>query len=382
MSLIDMSKIKKNNRNIVLENIIHQAPISRAKIAQLSSLNKATISSQTSDLLKDQLIFEIGEGQSSGGRKPVMLVFNNKAGFTVGIDLGIDYILTIVSDLEGNIEFEDFDKIGNITYEETKQIVIDKIHLAIKNTPDSPHGLIGIGIGIHGFINNDQLISFTPNSNWKNVDLKADLEKVFDIPITIENEANAGAYGEIHFGGLTSDINTLYISIKTGIGAGIIINGQLYKGLDGFSGEIGHTTINFNGPKCHCGNKGCWEIYASERAYLNHLSDLKGKDIHINVAIDLIKDNDKQALACLNDFASFIGFGLSNTINTFNTDSIMISSSLVNSHPLVMNTIIETIKNRKFDSVKQNTKIMTSTLGKYATALGVSAFIVNKFLFD
>ena len=106
-----------------------------------------------------------------------------------------------------------------------------------------------------------------PNSKWEIKDLKAVIETEFNVPVFIENEANAGAYGEKVFGNTKNFSNIIYVSINVGIGIGIIINNELYKGINGFSGEMGHMAIDFNGPKCSCGNRGCWELYASEKHY-------------------------------------------------------------------------------------------------------------------
>ena len=135
--------------------------------------------------------------------------------------------------------------------------------------------LSGISIGAPGIINKDGDILLAPNLGWKDVSIKGELEAAFLIPVLIENEANLGAYGEKKFGSGQGIENLIYISMGIGVGSGIIINGELYKGNNGFSGELGHMTIDTNGPKCRCGNKGCWGLYASEKALLKQSKQRK-----------------------------------------------------------------------------------------------------------
>lgn len=188
--------VKKENKSLCLNLIKNNAPISRADIAQQTGLTKGTVSSLVSELINEQLIYESGHGESSGGRRPVMLLFNEKAGYSIGIDLGVNYLLGILTDLQGNIIYRINEKYVNLSYEDTLQIIKKIITLLIDTAPNSVYGVIGIGIGAPGITNMDGDILFAPNLDWNNVSLKSHLEEEFHLPVLVENEANAGAYGE------------------------------------------------------------------------------------------------------------------------------------------------------------------------------------------
>ncbi|WP_374703064.1 ROK family protein [Neobacillus cucumis] len=373
--------VKKINQKLILNEIVANSPISRAKISETTGLNKSTVSSQVNALLEKNLIFEIGQGQSSGGRKPVMLVFNKNAGYSIGIDIGVDFINCILTDLKGTIVFEDNQKLENQSSEEIKEVLLLKIKNLIAQMPDSPYGLTGIGVCVPGLVNTDQKIIFTPNLDWNyDLDLKAVIEQEFKVPVFIENEANAGANGEKEFGAAKNYENLVYVSVQTGIGVGIIINNDLYRGVKGYAGEMGHLTIDLNGLKCSCGNRGCWELYASERALFkslpkNHQEMLSHQDI-----IHLANQNNPEILMALQNFGYYLGIGLTSILNTFNPQAVIIRNHIVESLPMVLNSIKNSVASRTYQQLENNYQLLTSTLGKNAPALGASSIAIGKFL--
>ncbi|MED5047116.1 ROK family protein [Bacillus siamensis] len=379
MDIADQAFVKKVNQKLLLKEILKNSPISRAKLSEMTGLNKSTVSSQVNTLMKENLVFEIGQGQSSGGRRPVMLVFNKKAGYSVGIDVGVDYINGILTDLEGTIVLDQHHHLECSSPAITKDILIEMIHHFIANMPQSPYGLIGIGICVPGLIDKNQKIVFTPNSNWRDIDLKSFIQEKFNVPVFIENEANAGAYGEKVFGAAKNHDNMIYASIGTGIGIGVIINNDLYRGVGGFSGEMGHMTIDFNGPKCSCGNRGCWELYASEKALLKSLQT-KEKKVSNQDIIDLAHLNDVETLRALQNFGFYLGIGLTNILNTFNPQAIILRNSIIESHPMVLNSIRSEVSSRVYSQLGNSYELLPSVLGKNASALGMSSIVIDHFL--
>lgn len=379
VDIADQAFVKKVNQKLLLNEILKNAPISRAKLSEMTGLNKSTVSSQVNTLMKENLVFEIGQGQSSGGRRPVMLVFNRKAGYSVGIDVGVDYINGILTDLEGTIVLDQHHHLECSSSEITKDILIEMILHFIANMPQSPYGLIGIGICVPGLIDKNQKIVFAPNSNWRDIDLKSFIQEKFNVPVFIENEANAGAYGEKVFGAAKNHDNMIYASIGTGIGIGVIINNDLYRGVGGFSGEMGHMTIDFNGPKCSCGNRGCWELYASEKALLTSLQTIE-KKVSTQDIIDLAHLNDIETLHALQNFGFYLGIGLTNILNTFNPQAIILRNSIIESHPMVLHSIKSEVSSRVYSHLDNSYELLPSILGKNAPALGMSSIVIDHFL--
>ena len=373
----DQNLIKKINKTIVLKAIEEKAPISRAQISKETGLNKATVSTMVSELINDSLVSEMGAGQSSGGRKPVMLYFNNQAGYSIGIDLGVNYILAILTDLSGNIIFEINHPLNTTCISEIEKKLISLIDTLIQKTPKSPYRMIGIGIGVPGIVDNEGKILFAPNLKWRQIELKNKLEQIFFLPVIIENEANAGAYGEQLYGSKKDVHNLIYVSFGIGIGTGIIIDGKLFTGATGISGEMGHITIKINGEKCPCGNHGCWELYASETVLINQIAQkLNRPNLAAGELQQFIADADPVAVEELQLFIKNLSIGLNNVINLYNPEVLVITSDILKMYP----ETIEEIKNNLRSSVSQYRDIFISDLGNHSCVMGACAMAIQHFL--
>ena len=371
--------VKKNNKSLVLQMVMEKEPISRADIAQFSGLNKATVSSLVSELLEEELIYESGPGESSGGRRPVILHFNKVAGYAIGIDIGVNYILGILTDLNGNILIEKNESINKTDFlfiiEEVKQM----IRGLIKEMPGSRYGIVGIGIGVPGIVDREGTILLAPNLGWKEKSLKTEIQNEFSLPVIIENEANAGAYGEKKFGAGQNFQNIIYISAGIGIGVGIILNGELYQGHKGYSGEMGHMIIEVNGKKCSCGSRGCWEAYASEQALL---TEADKEDATLEALIQLVQNGDDKSALLFEKIGSYLGYGINNIINIFNPEKVVIGNRLAKAKTWLENSLIRTVETHALPYHQKELEISFSQLTIYSAALGLSASVVDNFIKD
>lgn len=377
--------VKKGNKSLVLEIIKDRSPISRAETANLTGLNKGTVSSLVSELLEEQLIYESGPGESSGGRRPVMLLFNQLAGYSIGIDLGVNYLLGVLTDLHGNICHENRIKFSHLSYEEIKNSLFEIIDNLIASAPPSAYGIVGIGVGVPGTVSKSGEILLAPNLEWKNIHLQAILEKKYGLPVVIENEANAGAYGEKKFGAGKDFENIIYVSAGIGIGVGLILNGKLYKGNNGFSGELGHMTIEVNGTKCRCGNEGCWELYASEQALLNS-ADRLGIELPPNEELTLenltllAENGEKETIGLFEQIGDYLGVGINNIINIFNPQQVIIGNRMASSEKWIKEPMNKRMVNQTLWFHQKDLQINFSELSTHSTSLGVAAFSVENFL--
>ncbi|MFS0820258.1 ROK family transcriptional regulator [Bacillus sp. 1P02SD] len=380
----DQSLVKQINKSIVFTTIVGKGPISRAQISKNTGLNKATVSTMVAELIDEQLIYEIGASQSSGGRKPVMLYFNSHAGYSIGVDLGVNYILGVLTDLSGNKMEEVHIPIEKREFIEVVESLKSVIQTLLMKAPDSVYGVVGIGVGVPGIVDKDKQILFAPNLNWNNVNLKEIIEKEFNIPTIIENEANSGAHGEQLYGAGKHISNMIYVSIGIGIGTGIIIDNKLYTGVSGISGEMGHITIEANGRKCSCGNRGCWELYASEQVILNDAknSSKGNSELDFNGLVNEAIKGNPFILQLLNTLGENIGIGLTNIINTFNPEVIIIGNRISQFKNWITNPIEHVLSERLLPYHKDKTEIRFSELGKHSCALGASSFAISGFLAD
>ena len=387
--------LKQINKLLILKTILDNKMISRAKISRLVDLNKATVSNLTDELIKEGYIVEKGYGKSKGGRRPVLLQVNKDVGSIIGIDLGVDYIHVILSNFIGEIIFEEY---VNIKMEEPKEkllnLLFNLIEKAIVNAPPTPKGILGIGIGVPGIVEKESgIVLIAPNLKWKNVHLKSIIEQRFNLPVYIDNEANAGALGEKWFGewGKISDL--IYLSVGIGLGAGIIIDNKLFRGAAGFAGEVGHTTINFQDDVCSCGNIGCLENFASERALLSVIKKLvkegaedryiSCENIHEITPSQIIQaamDGSRICRMAVLEVAEKMAIGIANLVNIFNPEIVIVGNKASFFGDLFLEKLREVVNQKSFIAQFYDLKIEVSKLKDRAVVLGCIAMVISDML--
>lgn len=373
----DLALVKKMNSYIVLDHIRKHSPVSRARISELTGLNKATVSSLVNELIEHDLVLEIGPGESSGGRKPVLLLFNEKAGYAIGIDLGVNYIRGILTDLNGNIASESYERLQERQQELAFDKLISHIDKLISLAPNSTYGIVGIGVGAPGIVDQSGTILFAPNMNWREVPLQRMLSDRYKLPVIIDNEANAGAQGEQKYGAGQGIRNLIYLSVGYGIGSGMILDKELYRGTSGFSGELGHLSISFDGKQCTCGNVGCWELYASEKALLAEAGALgyEGLDELIAAA----EQNNVEVLKLFEKIGYFLGIGIANIINTLNPDSVMIGNRMSRAAQWILPSLEQTVRTRALSFHSEQLQILFAQLQEHSAVRGAASYAINTF---
>ncbi|MFC3749911.1 ROK family protein [Paenibacillus sp. GCM10012306] len=376
----DQALVKKINKSIVLHTIRKHSPISRAKVSEMTGLNKATVSNLVAELCNEQLVTEAGPGISSGGRKPLILHFNSMAGSVVGIELGVKQITAVLCDLGGGILEEIHTPLDNHRLPHVLGEMKGMIASLIAKAPDTPYGIVGIGAGVPGMVDENGVVLFAPNLGWEMVELRALLEEEFDVPVTIDNEANAGAQGELNFGVARDIRHLLYISAGAGIGSGIIIGGELYKGARGYAGETGHMSIEADGQPCSCGNRGCWELYASEKTY--DQPDLRLPARTTPELVRYAESGQEDALRHFNVMGEALGIGLTNVINSFNPELIVIGGTLSVARDWLIEPLQRVVAERTLPYHKQQLQIVFSELGSRGAMIGAAFAAVMHFLGD
>ncbi|MCL1991252.1 MAG: ROK family transcriptional regulator [Defluviitaleaceae bacterium] len=363
-TVTDKYVIREMNEKLVLKTVIQAGTISRAEIAKQLKLNKTSVSSIVSDLIDKDLIVETGSGESSGGRKPILVMFNHQAGYSLSFDVGPDYISSLLTYLDGSFVSDGYLSNAVTSNEALCATLKEAINGYLAQISNSTYGITGICIGLHGIVNEDVLV-FSPFYAFDCSQLKKEIESTFNLPVIIENEANLAALGEQKIEPTVS--NLVSLSVKYGIGAGVILNGTLYTGTDGHAGEVGHLITAVNGKKCRCGNHGCLEQYASEyhllqtyKAYLN-LDDVR----FMRFKQDYLK-HEPLAQNVMSQFIQYMAVAVNNLITTFNPEVIIINSRITNQ----VDGIVDQIKDQLLYKGQGQIVIKASTLDRQATLLG------------
>lgn len=372
MSIANQEMIRNNNRRLVLEFIINNPPVSRAELAKQLSLTKATISNIVQELLEQNFIREIGSAQTSMGRKPILLEFNKAYGFALSLEIQPQQIIALLTNLKG--EVQESKKIPFCPQDNLLQHLEQILNFYIRENTAFKNKIIGVSIGIYGVVQKNEIL-FTPYYPLPKSGLGTHLQETFQIPVFVENEANLSVLGEAAFHHKYK--NMIHINVHDGIGMGILVNGRLYKGRDGYAGEFGHTILFPDGKPCPCGNQGCFELYASQRAILENYAARQKKE---NVTIsEFLKDYDANlplAHEMMDLFVKYISIGINNIINTFNTDIIVLNSAFSNHIPDINQRISEYLAGHQ----NRDCNIIPSKLGNLSCLLGGARISVENFL--
>ena len=374
MTVTDRYVIREMNEKLVLNTIIQKEPISRADISKQTNLNKATVSSIVNDLLTKNLTLELGTGKSSGGRKPILVTFNHRAGISLSIDLGPDYLSLLFTYLNGEILSERCIPFTEAGKDNVSQLIKKTVEVLLPKLPETPYGIVGICIAIHGIVHENKLI-FSPFYNFESDQIKQDLEDYYKVPVHFENEANLSALGEQRH--TSPSPNLISLNIKYGIGAGIILNGSLFTGVHGRAGEVGHLIAIPGGKPCPCGNHGCLEQYASEFQLLkNYTESQDGQHQSFNhFKRDYLAGNPV-ALNAMEQFTQFIAIGINNLCSSFNPEVIIINCRITNQ----IEGVIEKIREKLSSQLTRGIILKSSSLQEKSTLLGGAYVNTREFL--
>ena len=373
----NLKLIQELNRSIILKTIRHYGPISRSEIAKRNKISPTTVTAAVRKLLQQGLVFEDGVGASSGGRKPILIRFSPESRFVFGVAITNSSIKIAEMNLEAKVRRQKVFPVYNLT----GKLVIDYLLKSIDQFLEEYSDLtkcIGISIIFPGIINVDKGIIYENiKLKLKNIPLKEMVEKQFKLKTWLENDANAIALAEKRFGKHRKYKNLVYITIGDGVGAGIIVNGSIFRGCSGGTGEFGHTSIDRNGIYCDCGNRGCLENYVNWPAiYSKVLSSVaqgkhtmmselvKGDISQITPTIfrDALKKNDQLAKEIMKDTAAYLATGMVNLVNLLNPDIIILGGKVAYDNHFLLSQVKKLV-------FKQALAILTNKLKICSTSL-------------
>lgn len=374
--------IRNKNISVILQTIIIEKEISRADLSKITGLNKPSVSEITKKLIDKHIILETGYGLSgtNGGRKPVLLTFNTTVASCIAINIDKDVIRFDLRYIDGSLikklvyPYAEFiTKIISFDNNQLIKFLCHNIDYLLNIDTISNYGIQGISIAVHGIVYKGKIV-FTPNYALDKLDLFSILKSKYDIPIFINNEANLSALGEYTFSSTTTSL--VCISIHSGIGAGIISNGEMLIGTKGYIGEIGHSIISPNGKECPCGNRGCLEQYISKQVMYNKLRDYFKEDVSFTNLINYWKHGESFVTKLLEYYINLLSIEVNNIICMFDPPILILNSKLFYHIPELINYLKEKLTNRLYKS----TSIKISKLNDDAISLGCISIVARDFL--
>lgn len=376
------------NRRIVLNLVRKHQPISRASLARRSGMQRSTVSAITEQLISERWVIEGATGHLPRGRKPTFLHLNADRSGIIAADIHPGTTTLAAASMDSRILAQETMPTGRDP-EEFLERLSQRIQGLVKAHPRDFYE--GIGISLPGRVDlSTQQLTFAPNLGWNNLDLKTPLENATGLRVEMDNAANACALAELWSGRHGEGVsNIIAVTVSEGIGVGMVMNGQLMRGSQGVTGEFGHVTINVNGPECRCGNRGCWEVMASnaaaQRYYAGFSTPSKGGPgggrgnrsvVPFNDLLRLVEQGDLKANKALDQMAQQLGIGLAMLVTGLAPDVLVVVGDVTRAWNRVSPMVMETIKTHSFTHAK--TRVLATDPDAHPRLRGAIALIAQK----
>ncbi len=337
MAAANRDLIRAINRFNILNAIRTSGCLSRTDIARHTGLSQASVTGITADLITEGLLKEEAIGASEGGRRPVLLALNPDGAYTLGVYLSISQISVVIINFEADIVATHLMALDQSYYtpEELAARSAQAIQACMWEASFSKDRIAGVGIGVPGLVDSQTgLVRFLPNYQWAHVNLQDIIRQQIDHPTYVENSANTLTIAEQWFGEGRGLDNFLLITLEHGVGMGVVINGQLFRGDKGIAGELGHLTIDPRGPICRCGRKGCLEASVGNYAILREARQAAQQGlwsppdpgrIDIDTILEAARSGDPVLRRIYAEAGRVLGVAVANLIKLMNPGKVFIA---------------------------------------------------------
>lgn len=381
---------KEHNRKLVLKTIFSHENISRADIARMTNLTRSTVSDIVSDLIDGGLVSEIGVRQSQVGKNPILLSLIEDSRWLIGLDLAQNQFRGAVVNLRGKIRDVITIPVNEGSGIDALPLVYQILDQLISSTSRS---LTGIGVGAPGLVNTSEgIVVDAVNLNWKNLPLTRLLEQRYHLPVSILNDCHAAAIGEKTYGkDFQKDENLVLINVHHGIGAGIIINREIFQGDGGFAGEVGHMVVMYeNGEICRCGKKGCLETVASVTALIRQAREMvkqypncrlarDPRGIYLNTIEEAFQSGDSLTCDLVLQTADYLGMAIANLIGILNIHKVVLQGDMIRFGAPWLDRIRTVMMDCALAVPLDKTRLEIGQLGENAVILGAVAVFANNY---
>lgn len=351
------------------------------------------------ELISLNLVRETGLQVSEGGRPGTGLELNPAGGSAIGIEIGVGFVAVALTDFVANVQWQERVEFNTRDVQEVIAIAEQLADQAEQRSKALALKLLGIGVGLPGLVKIDEgLLKYAPNLGWHDIPFQALWKKRFGVPVYVVNEADAAALGEHYFGAAAGYHDFIYLSASPiGLGAGIMIGGKLFQGINGYAGEVGHMVLDPSGPLCSCGRHGCWEKVAGSQAIIKYVVDQAARG-RSSMAIDRVQGNlqklttdivaqaaregDTVASEAMTQVSRMFGIGVMNLINTFNPQLIVIGGTLRRAIEPFLPVVQEVMNQQNFRALVENVDLKISWLGDEACLMGAVAAVLDVVFAD
>lgn len=382
--------LQDRNLELLLEIIRNHDDVSRQDLAEKSGLSPAGVSKLVSLLISKGIVYEDALVSRRKGRRAIRLRINRDAMYAVGVRFARQYVKCGLFNVKGELFHPSYEPLQNFTVKQTLDLMVDMVTETLRECGEMRERVVGIGISAPGpLLAREGKIALISNSpGWRNICLTKAIEEQLGIPTFLEHDANASVLAEKWFGKGTASNCLVFITVGQGVGAGILINGSIFSGNLNVAGEIGHTTIDYNGPLCDCGNRGCLEMYSSSLALVRRAQELardkqppgwpKAEELSPEKVFALARNGDTAAQELIRRAGRFMGIGVVNVINTYNPDMIILGDEMAEAGEPWLQAIKEVVDQRVIPELQKETIIELSELAIEPAFLGAGALVIKR----
>jgi len=386
--------IRDRNRARILQVLMANSPLSRMQISQQTNLSKSTVSVIVSDLLREELVCEgeTGASGASGGRRPVLLRFNDRARFACGIEIDAETCHGVLVDLQCKPLRRASLGVRGSEVSDVLTSIASTVDRLLEG--DDRTSCVGCGVAMVGLVNSDEgIVLSSTHFAWRDVPLRDLLAEHLGFPVRVADRPKAAVLGEKWYGIGQGVDNLVYIHLGSGIGAGIVIGGELYAGQSHTAGEIGHITVDRDGPLCGCGNRGCLEALASGPAIARRTIALAKGGSQTSMA-DWVEGNlelitakmvdqaaskgDQLALRVIRETGEHVGIAIANLLDVVNPELVIVGGPVARFGKPFLDSIHRTVRQRALSLPASAAQIVLSVLGQDAEAIGAAALVLQE----
>jgi glucokinase-like ROK family protein len=365
-------------------------------MARQLGLTRSAVTTITQDLLENKYIRETESGPATGGRRAILLEMNPDRGKVAGIDMGATHLNLVVTDFSARVLHEVETPIDvQCGPGECLRIIDLCLRDTLKQTNSCLEEVLAIGVGVPGPVVSDAgMVSAPPiMPGWDNYPIREHLEQYWNRPVSLNNDAELGALGEWAYGAGRCEKNLAYIKVGTGVGAGLLLDGRIYRGATGSAGEIGHMTIQENGPLCTCGNRGCLEamagglaiarqaraaVLAGRRSELSNHQPVDGITAHD--VVNAARRGDLVAQQIMTEAGTHLGIAIAGLVNLFNPGIIVVGGGVALMGDLLLDPIRQNVRDRSLRSAATAVRISAAVLGRRSSSMGAVVQALNLVL--
>lgn len=371
----------------LLQLLWRERRISRAELARRNDLSRSTVSELIDVLIDHRLVRESGTGESRGGRRPILLEFNDDAWLIVGVDIGAAHVSVCLTDLRcTELAWASAPQAVRDDPTGTRATIERLIDQVLADVKDSAVRVLGIGVGVPSPVDprRPDHLSEVVLPAWHGRGVKAGLEARYKVPVLVDNDANLGAVAESWWGRSKDVSESCFIKVATGIGSGHIIRGQIYRGASGIAGEIGHMTIDERGERCLCGLRGCLVTSIGSAALLARATEVGAGSVTSSIGAleDAAIAGDAKAIKVIEEAADHLGTALANVINLLNPAVVAVGGSIARVGPAFFGPLRAAVRNRTLVTSAAVAEIVPSALGDRVVALGGATLVLQEALND